>query len=126
MGKDRRNGVETLLDIMLVVTHHRFMVIQPTIDMAEKFSKKSCRLCCVIHPYWLTQSTRRAATAATQSCKRYFRQLHNDCRRKQPNGKAEATQSELQRRQDRRIPSQCRKRGNPTFAGFSNIDNILE
>ncbi len=32
------------------------MVIQPTIDMAEKFSKKSCHLCCVIHPYWLTVS----------------------------------------------------------------------
>ena len=27
----------------------------------------------VIQPYWLTVSMRRAATAVTQSCKRYFR-----------------------------------------------------
>jgi phage terminase large subunit GpA-like protein len=49
------------------------MVIQPTIDMAEKFQKKSCHLCCVIRLYLRTVSTKRAATAVIQSCKRYFR-----------------------------------------------------
>ena len=52
--------------------------------------------------------------------------LHNDCRRKQPNGTAKPHNQNIACRRDRRIPSQCRKRGRPTFAGFKASDNILE
>ena len=49
------------------------MVIQPTIDMAEKFSKEKLSPMLRDTPVLADRINEKSATAVTQSCKRYFR-----------------------------------------------------
>ena len=103
------------------------MVIQPTIDMAEKFSKEKLSPMLRDTPVLADRINEKSRNSGNTIMQKIFPGgFITIAGANSPTGTAKPHNQNIACRRDRRIPSQCRKRGRPTFAGFKASDNILE